>query len=170
MNDCDALTDRMPEVARGLSTWTPAEAAHVAACADCTAAWHLVRAAGRIGAGRVPLEPALVAAGVRGRLASRRQDVRVLRRWSAVVGLAAAAAVALLLWPAPPRPAPGAVPVASEAGSVFLPELDSLSTGELQAVLESVDRPVGALRTLDSQGMGDLSDSELAGVLQSLEG
>ena len=170
MSECDALVDRMPEVVRGSAAWTPAESAHLRNCAECAAAWTAVRTAAGLGTRETLLEPALVAAGVRGRLAAHRRDARIIRGWSAVAGLAAAAAVVLFVRSAPPPSVGVQSPVAAEAGPVFLPELDSLSATELQSVLESVDRPVGTLRTLDSQGLSDLSDDELAGVLQSLEG
>ena len=170
MTQCESLVDRMPDVARGPAVWTPAESAHLAACAECSAAWAVVRAAAGLGAHHVLVDPALVAAGVRGRLASHRRDARVIRRWSVAAALASAAAVVLFVRAAPRSAGAVEAPVAVEAGPVFLPELDSLSTTELQSVLESVDRPAGALRTLDSQGLSDLSDDELAGVLQSLEG
>ena len=37
MSACTQLSDRMPEVALGRARWTPNEAAHLAACADCRA-------------------------------------------------------------------------------------------------------------------------------------
>lgn len=170
MTQCEALLDRMPDVARGRAAWTPAESTHLGQCAECGAAWAAVRVAAELGVRQALVDPALVAAGVRGRLAAHRGDARVIRGWSAAAALAAAAALVLFVRSVPSSPATVESPVAVEAGPVFLPELDSLSTTELQSVLESVDRPVGALRTLDSQGMSDLSDDELAGVLQSLEG
>ena len=170
MIECDALVERMPDVMRGAAAWTPTELAHLEACAECASAWAAVRAAAKLGTHRAWVDPALVAAGVRGRLASHRRDARVIRGWSAAAALAAAAALVLFVRSAPLSPVAAASPVPVEGGPIFLPELDSLSTTELQSVLESVDRPVGALRTLDSQGLSDLSDDELAGVLQSLEG
>lgn len=169
MTDCQLLSDRMASVARGDSSWTDAERDHLARCEGCREEWRVVGVTIRAGARTPALDPALVAAGVRGRLAAHRRDLRLIRRWVGVAAVAAAAAV-LVLVVVPRSQAPAPVGASAAAGSMFLPELDSLSTDELESVLGEVDRPTGALRTLDSQGMGDLSDEELAGVLQRMEG
>jgi hypothetical protein len=168
MIQCEELSGRLPELPADEAAWGEAERAHLAACAECRAEWRLVRAARRLGARAPAVDATLVAAAVRGRLAGHRRDARIIRRWAGAAAVAAAAAVVLVAWPH--GTAPVSPPAAVEAGPVFLPELDSLSTSELRTVLESVDRPIGSLQTLDAQGMGDLSDDELAGVLQAMEG
>ena len=39
---CEALSDRMPAVARGGASWDAEEAAHFDICLDCQAEWSLV--------------------------------------------------------------------------------------------------------------------------------
>ena len=40
---CEALLDRMPEVADGRGRWTLDEARHLGECADCRESWRLIR-------------------------------------------------------------------------------------------------------------------------------
>ena len=49
MSECTRLSDRMPEVVHGRSRWTPDEAAHLAACADCRDELALVQATVALG-------------------------------------------------------------------------------------------------------------------------
>jgi len=52
-----------------------------------------------------------------------------------------------------------------------LPELDSLGTSELEAVLQSLDAPIGtSVEGVDSSGLDDLDTTELERVLDRLEG
>src|SRR5580765_2614028 len=121
MSTCTALSDRMPDVALGRSRWTEDEARHLASCADCRAEWALVAAASRLGASLpAPPDPAVTGARVLARLAAEPARPRAMSRLWLAAGLAAAAAVALVVWmgrggpgsghqPAPPvanRPAP----------------------------------------------------------------
>ncbi|MFI5235525.1 MAG: hypothetical protein ACHQXA_07440 [Gemmatimonadales bacterium] len=168
MSECVELSDRMPGVARGEAEWTAAEAMHLAACPECRAEWALVRAA--IALGRLAPsagDPAILLAGIRGRLEAARWVGRRYRRWGVRVALAAAAALALVVLR-------GRVPATSgdsaPRASIFLPELDSLSTDELGAVLRGVERPLTDVHSLDGQGLGDLDDQQLADILQSMEG
>lgn len=168
MTTCEGLQERMPAVARDEDRWSTADLAHIAGCAECAAGWSVVEETVRLGRATPVVDPGQVAAAVLGRLGADRARARARRRWvGGVVGVAAAAALTFVLWPAA-RPAPAA-PVATQA-SVFLPELDSLTVDQLQAVLGAVDRPLGSDRTLDSSGLGGLSDDQLSAVLQSMEG
>nr|MBA3319806.1 hypothetical protein [Gemmatimonadales bacterium] len=45
MNDCERLSDRMPEVALGRAEWTADEAAHLRGCGECRGEWELLLAA-----------------------------------------------------------------------------------------------------------------------------
>ena len=58
------------------------------------------------------------------------------------------------------------------AGVLTLPlaELDSLDVGQLQAVLDGLDSPVGEATPGEAPSFGDLDDSQLERVLRSLEG
>ena len=92
MTDCQLLSDRMASVARGDSSWTDAERDHLARCDACREEWRVVGVTIRAGARTPALDPALVAAGVRGRLVAHRRDLRLIRRWVGVAAVAAAAA------------------------------------------------------------------------------
>ena len=164
----EQLLDRMPEVARGAGHWSPLEAAHLAACAECREAWDVVRAAASLGRGiEGAFGGAATADRVVGRLraaGSRRADIR---RWS--IGIAAAAAAAgLFLATRAPRSAPPVTAPVAEAR--FFPELDSLSTDELSAVAEGIDAPVGSVDLIEGQPLYDLDSTQLERVLRSLEG
>lgn len=168
MTTCEGLQDRMPAVARGEDRWAAADLAHIGGCAECAAEWSVVEDTVRLGRATPMVDPGQVAATVLGRLGADRARARTRRRWvGGVIGVAAAAALTFVLWPAagPSPAAPEAAPA-----SVFLPELDSLTVGQLQSVLGAVDRPLGSDRTLDSSGLSGLSDDELSAVLQSMEG
>ncbi|HEU5357640.1 MAG TPA: hypothetical protein VFU45_00870 [Gemmatimonadales bacterium] len=168
MTSCEGLQERMPAVARDEDRWSAADLAHVRGCAECSAEWSVVEGTVRLGHATPAVDPGRTAAAVVRRLGADRVRARVRRRWvGGAVGVAAAAALAFVLWPAA-RPAPAA-PVELQA-SVFLPELDSLTVDQLKAVLGAVDRPLGSDRTLDSSGLSGLSDDELSAVLQSMEG
>lgn len=111
MIQCDGLSDRMPEVALGRSTWRADEQAHLDACPDCQAEWRLVQTTSRLGASLPPLRsPEVMTAGILGRLSGERAVARS-RRWTwMAAGLAAAAAIVLAVRiPEPHRayPPPG---------------------------------------------------------------
>ena len=96
MIQCDGLSDRMPEVALGRSTWRADEQAHLDACPDCQAEWRLVQTTSRLGASLPPLRsPEVMTAGILGRLSGERAAARS-RRWTwMAAGLAAAAAIVI---------------------------------------------------------------------------
>jgi ferric-dicitrate binding protein FerR (iron transport regulator) len=170
MTGCEALSERMPEVARGVAAWTPAEAAHLAACRGCAAVWPQVQAASTLGAG-LAVQPDAVAAAVRRRVAAspppRSCGVRATLRW--LVPLAAA--VFLAVWLVPWRAPSGEAEVAAiEAGrETVLSELDGLTDLELQAVLDAMAPAAGAGVAPD-RSLRELSESELERVLRSLGG
>lgn len=168
MTICDALSERMPEVARGEAHWDAAALAHLAACRECAAEWRVVSAAVALGRAAPLIDPEEVGRVVLRRLAASGGRRRRARRWlGALVGLAAAAAIVLVLR-SPAAPVEGRPDVPPTP--VFLPELDSLSALQLESVLGSIDRPLGTVRTLDAPGLSGLSDDQLADVLQSMEG
>jgi anti-sigma factor RsiW len=159
------LSDRMPEVARGSARWTPEEAAHLAACADCRAEWELVTATIRLG-GRAPQgeHPDAIATAVLRRVTEDRRSRR--RRRFLGVGLAAAAALAGVIW-AGDRPEPGAPPVAIES---TMPDTEPLEAGELDSMLEALDASQLGASALDEPSLNDLDTNELEQVLSTLEG
>ncbi|HET8622235.1 MAG TPA: hypothetical protein VFM14_01605 [Gemmatimonadales bacterium] len=169
MSLCERLSDRMPAVAGG-EAWTADEQAHLDACADCAAEWALVRSAKALGAGvAADLNAHHVTERVLGRLRADRSSERT-RRWGyAFAGLAAAAAIVLAVSGAPTgRASSTGVDVAA---NLILPELDSLRTPELEALLRTMDRQA------DENGIdlapplpSDLEGEDLDGVLEALEG
>jgi hypothetical protein len=180
MMDCARLSDRMPDVALGRSQWTPEEADHLAACADCQQEWRLVRLAGNLGEGLGDgPDPSSVATAVLRRVASERHRVRQ-RRWS-LTGLAAAATIALAVWfgrgqTGQNLPTPGGMPLATapsgraEDLAIPLPELDQLQEPELDSLLQTISPPLTSGSTLEEPSMGDLDDHELEEVLATWEG
>ncbi len=176
MSLCEQVSERAPLVAAGKSQWTAEEAAHLAACESCRLEWELVTAAGRIG---LDIPAAInahhVTERVVGRLRAERRQAHQRRRDWALVGLAAAAALTLVVWTGRLGPRRGVEPTGSvEVGAIEipLPELDSLRAPELDEVLRTLDAPVEATVDTNSAvpGFGDLDSQDLEHVLNSLEG
>jgi len=174
MTMCDRLSERMVAVARGESSWTEEEAAHVASCRDCGSEWRVVSAAAAVGARLPELNIARISARVRERLAEPATSIesglraRGRGRWTNwAIGLAAAAmlVLAVRLTRKPPTPVP---PIAVESALV-LSELDELSASELEEVLTELDGS-GGVPGADGSGLGDLTADELERVLRSWEG
>lgn len=172
--NCEQLSDRMPEVARGETEWGVAEREHLAGCPECASEWRLVRIAAR---GSVPipeLDLDAITSGVHRAMAAPAQVVpfrprRRVRGWA--VGLAAAAMVllAVAVWgPTGDAPDVAAVPAREPT---LLPELDGLLEGELEVILasyeqdEAAEQPLGAVPRL-----GDLTDAELELLMEEVEG
>jgi hypothetical protein len=163
----DHLSDRIPEIAHGRSSWTPAEAAHLAECADCRAELELVRATLRM-ADRAPVvgDPESITRQVLTRLAA---DGRARRRsrWAWGLGTAAAAAAAIAVWGGGDR---SPAPPASVGAEFALPELEPLETAELDSLLQTMDAQSPAWSALDEPSLGDLEADELEQVLGTWEG
>lgn len=171
MTMCEQLSDRMPAVARGAAEWTVEEHAHLAACADCQAEWQLVLTANGLGLDvAAALDAHHVTERVLGRLRVERRSRSRRIAWL-VSGLAAAAALLLVVRSGrePRRPA---VSPAFAGAEIPLPELDSLRTPELQAVLDGLDNPTasGAVQGVDTGELDDLDSHELQTVLDGMEG
>jgi hypothetical protein len=173
MSACEAMQDRMPEVARGRSAWTEAEAAHLARCEECTQEWRLVR----VGAGlhaRTVIDVDQAATGVLARLRAEPVAVQPIRRipWrGSLIGLlAAAASVALYVWAPRQAPSAGGEGTDTTVEIAVLPEMQQLSDSELEVVLQALgpttaDAAPGAVPHLE-----DLTDSELEQLLGSQGG
>jgi hypothetical protein len=161
--DHEALLDRMPEVAAGRAPWSEGEQAHLAGCASCREEWVLVQAAATIG-GAVEREfdAAGAARAVGARWRERPAPVARPFRRLALAGLAAAAALALVLLPRGTSPA--AVPLP------FLNELDALSTEELALLADGLEPPLAELEIPEDAPLSDLDTIQLERVLRSLEG
>ncbi len=164
------LTDRVPEVVTGGSTWTAAERSHLAACAACRDEVAMLE--GVAGLGRdLPAvrDPGTLARSVRARLAEDRAARRRTRWIRATVGLAAAAAVVLAVALGDRQPDRG-TPVETGALAIPLPELDGLDSGELEMVLERLDKPLGADPLMGASDPAELGDRELERMLRAEEG
>lgn len=170
MNDQhEALRERMPEVAGGAAEWTTAEAAHLAACADCAAEWQVLQVARRLGSSAAArVNTARLGAEVLAGLERERKRAR-WKRAGWLTGLAAAAVLALLVWRGRPTVT---APVETAVAEYRLPlaELESLDEEQLQAVLEALDAPLGEGGSTGGPTLGDLDDTQLERVLRSLEG
>ncbi|MEO8449659.1 MAG: hypothetical protein ABI647_07720 [Gemmatimonadota bacterium] len=166
MTPCGRLSDRMVAVVHGGDPWTAEEQAHLVGCGDCAKEWKVVVIAAGLGKS-ISLDGSALAARVTERLKTeppraRSRILRIAAQWG--VGLAAAAALILVVRPGPPRPdreQPRAVEV--------LHELDDLNADELEEVLRSVEIEGTAGATADP-AIGDLTPSELERLLHSLEG
>ncbi|HYL31150.1 MAG TPA: hypothetical protein VEU27_14625 [Gemmatimonadales bacterium] len=172
MTLCEQLSDRMPAVAHGQAVWNAEEQGHLAGCADCRAEWDLVSAASRLGLDVAEgIDTHHVTERVLGRLRAERGRRGRQIGWAAG-GLAAAAAVAIAVWPGrPSRQVPPSVAVPFAAAALPLPELDSLGTPELQAVLDSLDGSLGTtVQGVDTGDLDDLDAHELQHVLDGMEG
>jgi anti-sigma factor RsiW len=173
MTICEQLSDRMPAVARHEAAWSGEQEAHLATCPDCRLEWELVSAASGLGRDiAAGLDPHHVTERVLGRLRAERRNRGRRIRW-AIAGLAAAAVVLAVWTRGPgdrvsrtPRRAPNAA-----VAEIPLPELDSLGTPELEAVLHSLDTPIGtSVEGVDTGELDDLDTRELQHVLDGLEG
>ncbi len=173
MNDCERLSDRMPDVALHRAEWTPHEAAHLAGCAECLAEWELVLAAGALDASAPTVsDPSGLPAVLRRRLAEDRAGrTRVRRAWSFAGAAAAAAAILVaVMTDRDPGAAAGPGTVAEAEALVPLPELEELETAQLDTLLQSIDRPFAGTSTLDASTLGEHEDGELERVFATLEG
>lgn len=170
MSECDAIQDRMPAVALGISAWNNVEARHVASCAECVQEWRLVQVGSALQS-RTVIDADRAVINVLARLRAGPEAAQPIHRipWrGGLIGLlAAAASVALVIW-APRRVADGADGVAGTAIELaVLPELQRLNDSELEVVLQSLgpttaDAAPGAVPHLE-----DLTDRELEQLLSS---
>jgi hypothetical protein len=171
MSDCAWLSDRMPAVAVGQSSWTPEEARHLADCSACQGEWELVRRSVLLGEDvRAECDPGVTARLLLQRLAADREKVRFRTRSWSFAGLASAAAIAAMFWSGAPavNPTTKAVPAVT-ALQLPLPELDDLQPGELDSVLQVLDEPYVGDST-DSSAADDLDAGVLDGGYDPLEG
>jgi hypothetical protein len=173
MNDCERLSDRMPDVAAHRAGWTADEAAHLAGCAECLAEWRLVLAARSLDQ-RAPTVSNLSAlpAVLKGRLAADRvHRVRERRAWSAAgVAATAAAIVVMVMTGSEAGPVGAPPPVLPAEALVPLPELEGLGTAQLDTLLRTIDRPFADKSTLDASTLGEYEDEELELVFATWEG
>ncbi|MEP7324750.1 MAG: hypothetical protein ABI836_02275 [Gemmatimonadota bacterium] len=159
----------MAAVLAGSDHWSREEEEHLSVCADCRAEWQLLARGAALGAGLPSLDAGRIGSMVQQRLAAERRKARNRRRAWVVAPLAAAAAIVLVVTRPGEKPASGQGPVATRLEIPFT-ELDSLSASQLQAVLETLEPPLGSSSTLDAPSLQDLDDHQLERLLRSLEG
>lgn len=169
MSPCERLSDRMPAVAAGREAWSVDDRRHLEGCADCAAEWQLVRAARALGASR-SLGSDTMADTVLARVReAERMGRRRIVQVGGLVGLAAAAALAvsvLVRQPGVPVPAagtPGPVPL-----ELRLAELDGASDEELGVVLAEFDPPISGEQSV-GVGLDALEDSDVQRALSAWE-
>jgi hypothetical protein len=174
MTDCHIIADRMPAVANGKAGWGPSEAAHLESCPACRLEWDLVRAAQGLGGDvAAALDTGRIAERVARRIADSDpavtpQGLGPARRW--LIGLAAAAALVLVIRPWRPGHSP-VMNLRERAAAVsVLNELDDLTPAELESVLVALPPAADAVPHVESEPFGDLEPQDLERMLRSLEG
>jgi hypothetical protein len=163
---CERLSDRMPAVAAGAATWSDAEAEHLRTCADCQAEWAVVSAGAAVAHG-ASIDADALAARVLQRLRTE-PAVRRPRRTGWLVGLAAAAAIALVLWSGTSPDVRPRGPAAPRL-TVDVPGLNGLAADELADVLDVLGTPWTETSTTDAPSLDDLDPQELERVERSWE-
>ncbi len=168
MSECGRLSDRMIEVLHLRSNWAAGEVTHLAGCPDCRAEWRVLEAARGLGAAVANrVDPERLGPRVLAGVAAARRRARWLRAgW--LGGLAAAAAVTLLLW----SPWGNRTRRTTPERELLVPlaELEGLTTQQLEGLLDQFAAPLGSAAASDAPGLGDLGDEELEQVLNTLEG
>ena len=169
MSDCTRLSDRMPAVALGRSTWTADESSHLAKCPSCQEEMALIRVASHLGVDVAStLESNVVAASVLQRLARNEETILRRRSWGFAALASAAAVAAIVLAGRTTRVTTPPAPAATVA-SIPLPELDNLLPAELNAVLQTIDEPYVGGSAVDSVA-ADPDDEDLEYGLEIWEG
>lgn len=172
--NCPDLSAKMPAVAAGRGEWSAEERRHLASCPFCAEEWAVVQAASRVAPPRYVPDPARVSAQVLARLRSEQRSRRRLVRAGWITGAAAAAAALVLMVRGGTRldlDGTGPVgPVATTEFQIPMVELDSLTPAQLEAVLETLENPLGSESTLDPASLQDLDTPELERVLRTMEG
>jgi len=169
MNTCEALLDLMPMVAAGRVAWPDGAEAHLGACAECQAAWRIIQAGTRLGRNAGPPIDAVATATRLSRADRRRRGIGV------VGALAAAAAIALVVWSGHPGAVgsgstPGTLTVEAREFVIPVPGLDDLDAGQLQAVYQGLDAPLGAGGSASAPSLEELSPEEMSQVLSTFQG
>ncbi|NOT07278.1 MAG: hypothetical protein HOP28_03645 [Gemmatimonadales bacterium] len=164
MTDDHIEADRLVELAANGVLPTAAEDGHLAACADCRLERQLLSSARRLGTDAVlALDPAVVAARVRERLAGAPAPVAAWHRPKRWLTMLAAAAV-LLFVVRLSLPERHAVPAAT-----VLNELDGLSSEELEVVLATIPATALSVPRIDEMPLSELTADDLERVLRSME-
>jgi hypothetical protein len=168
--NCERLSDRMPGVLAGRDHWSREDEEHLVVCADCRSEWQLLARGAALGAELPTLDASRISAEVQRRLARAKRAERNRRLGWIGLGLAAAAALVLVVARPDGQGPIGTGPVTGTRLEIPFIELDSLSAAQLEAVLETLEPPLGSNSTLDAPTLQDLDDHQLERLLRSLEG
>jgi hypothetical protein len=170
MSECTWLSDRLPALPSDQAEWSLEDQRHMTGCESCRREWELVRATRRLGERLPEFDPVSTGSALRRRLHQAGTDrARRIRAWI-FAGMAAAAAVAAVLWTSDrPDPLLRSEPVAT-GFRIPLPELDGLQPAELDSVLRTMDQAPASGATLETTAPGDTGSSDLDIVLESWEG
>jgi hypothetical protein len=160
----------MPAVASRGASWNDEEAEHLRTCADCRSEWALVREGAAVGRD-VTIDADALAERVLHRLRIEPGASRLRRRrW--LIGLAAAAIIAIVLIPALLPRGPAAPPWSGPAVpslAVDIPGLGSLDTDDLGEVLDAFGPSWTETSTTDAPSLDDLDPQELERIERSWE-
>lgn len=161
MIDCNDLSAVMPEVMAGRAEWSPVQAAHITGCEDCAAEWRLVRLGATLHSDLVPDSERLIGA-VLSRLRTRAPVVPLRRLpWrNFVMGIAAAASVALVVW-VPNREHEASVATLPGRIGLLLPKLSSVTNDQLDRISLASETSFGAGEAGAVPPLGGLSESDL---------
>ncbi|HET6836460.1 MAG TPA: hypothetical protein VFH24_00385 [Gemmatimonadales bacterium] len=159
-------------MALGRAEWTPDDVHHLGECRSCQCEWALLQTANRLGErAAAGIDVASITTALQRRRGRTPGRNRQRKAWG-VAGMAAAAALAGLLWSGradPPLPPPPSTHVVAGL-QIPLPELEDLQPAELDSVLRGMDRPgpyIDILETIDS---GAAEAPELETVYDYWEG
>lgn len=171
---CEALSDRAPAVARGEASWDPEEAAHLADCAECQAEWALVAPIARAAAPAPAMDLDRISRAVLRELRPAAKVVSIAshrRRWTrGLIGLAAAAGIAIAVYFPRPAPVSTDVSIVPTRMKTTIPELDALLEDELKVVLASIKEETPALVPGPLPRLGELTETELKQLLATVGG
>lgn len=174
MITCDAMSDRLPALARGEVEWLPEEREHLQRCPECRREWEVVHAGATLG---IPagerIDPAAVAGTVATRLRARpRHSYRVVWLFGSAAAAAAAIVVTAVTVREPAAPEPARQTVAStEPGLplIPLPLVASLDTTELNEALNAIEGPLPEVSDSTGLRVEDLTVQQMEQLLHSLE-
>ncbi len=171
---CEALSDRLPAVARGQASWDPEEAAHLADCAECQAEWALVAPIARAATPAPAMDLDRLSRAVLRELRPEATVVAIAsrrRRWTrGLIGLSAAAGIAIALYSARPARLGDDLSLVPTRMKTTIPELDALLEDELKVVLASIKLETPDLTPGPLPRLGELTETELEQLLATVEG
>ncbi len=169
MSECERLSAVMPDLLAGRAAWSAAQEAHLVACAECAAEWRLVRLGATLYASLVPDTERLLGVVLSGiRPGAQIVPLRRLPWRNFVLGLAAAASVALAVW-VPNRAHETLVVALPSRIGPLLPKLSSLTDAQLDRISLASEGGYGVGEAGAVPHLSDLSESDLTQLSQLTE-